>query len=87
MTVIQYIMDDRPIQPIIQPVTIDTMLKNNGVNIGDGLIFVTCEQTFILYCAFNFGPFLGLSLIWSNKRKEIKSGCTLIYNLYWSKYW
>ena len=38
-------MGDGPIQPIIQPVTFDTMLNNNGLNIGDGLYFVTCEQT------------------------------------------
>ena len=30
-------MGDGPIQPIIQPITIDTMLNNNGLNIGDGL--------------------------------------------------
>ena len=29
----------------IQPITIDTMLNNNMLNIGDGLYFVTCEQT------------------------------------------
>ena len=40
-------MGDRPIEPVIQPVTIDTMLNNNGMNLGDGLNFVTCEQTFI----------------------------------------
>ena len=28
------------------PLFIDTMLNNNGPNIGDGLNFVTCEQTF-----------------------------------------
>ena len=45
-SVIQIIMGDGPIiQPVIQPVTIDTMLNNNGLNIGDELIFVTCEQT------------------------------------------
>ena len=33
-------MGDRPIQPI----TIDTMLNNNGLNIGGRLNFVTCEQ-------------------------------------------
>ena len=32
-------MGDRPILPIIQPVTLDTMLNNNGPN------FVTSEQT------------------------------------------
>ena len=45
-----------PIQPVILPVTIDTMLKN-GLNISDGLNFVTCEQTFkilylLLICSF-----------------------------------
>ena len=30
-------MGDGPIQPIIQPITIDTMLNNNGLSIGDGL--------------------------------------------------
>ena len=39
-------MDDGSIQPIIQPVTIDTMLNNNGLNIGDGLNFVTCGRSF-----------------------------------------
>ena len=38
-------MDDGPIQAIIQPITIDTMLNNNGLNFGDGLNFITCEQT------------------------------------------
>ena len=41
-------MGDGPIQPIIQPITIDTMLNmlnNNGPNIGDGLNFVTREWT------------------------------------------
>ena len=35
-----------PILSVIQPVIIDTMLNNNGLNIGDRLNFVTCEQTF-----------------------------------------
>ena len=39
-------MGDGPIQPVYQPATIDTMLNNNGLNISDGLNFVTCEQTF-----------------------------------------
>ena len=30
-----------PIQPVIQPVTIDTMLNNNGLNNGHGLKNVT----------------------------------------------
>ena len=37
-----------PIPPVIQPVTIDTMLNNNRMNIDDGLNLVTCEQTFDL---------------------------------------
>ena len=37
-------MGDGPIQPIIQPVTFDTMLNNNGLNVGDGLYFVTYKQ-------------------------------------------
>ena len=41
-------MGDRPIQPIIQPLIIGTMLDNNGLNIGERLNFVTCEQTFKL---------------------------------------
>ena len=43
-------MGDGPIYPDIQTVTIDTMLSNNGLNIGDGVNFVTCEQgvTFLL---------------------------------------
>ena len=31
----------------IQPVTIDTMPNSNGLFIGDGLNFVTCERSFI----------------------------------------
>ena len=53
-SIIQSIMGDGPIQPVIQPVTINTMLANNGLNIPrySGLNFVTCEQTFRLYfCA------------------------------------
>ena len=46
-------MDNGPIQPIIQPVTIDTMLNKNGLNIGDELNFVTCEQTINLL-VFNY---------------------------------
>ena len=39
-------MGDGPIiQPVIHPITIDTMLNNNGLNISDELNFVTCEQT------------------------------------------
>ena len=43
--VIQSVMGDRSIQPIIQAVTIDIMLNNNGLNIGEGLNYVKCEQT------------------------------------------
>ena len=39
-------MGDEPILPVIQPVTINTMLNNNGPNIGDGLNFVTSECSF-----------------------------------------
>ena len=39
-------MGNEPILPVIQPVTINTMLNNNGPNIGDGLNFVTCERSF-----------------------------------------
>ena len=35
-----------PIQSVIQPITIDTMLDKNGLNFGDRLNFVTCKQTF-----------------------------------------
>ena len=38
-----------PIQPPIQPITIDTMLNNNGPNIGDRLNFVMCERSFRIY--------------------------------------
>ena len=38
-------MGDGPIQPVYQSIAIDTMLNNNGLNIGDGLNFVTFEQT------------------------------------------
>ena len=43
-------MGDGPNYPDIQTVTIDTMLNNNGLNIGDGVNFFTCEQgvTFLL---------------------------------------
>ena len=47
-SVIQCIMSDGP---IIQRITIDTMLNNNGLNIGDGLNFVTCEQTLMVAVA------------------------------------
>ena len=39
-------MGDGPIQPIIQLTTIDTMLSNNGLNIGDWLNDNTCERSF-----------------------------------------
>ena len=43
-------MGDEPIYIVmyivIQSVTIDTMLNNNGLNTGEGLNFVSCEQTF-----------------------------------------
>ena len=39
-------MGDEPILPVIQSITINTMLNNNGPNIGDGLNFVTCERSF-----------------------------------------
>ena len=35
---------------------IDTMLNNNGPNIGDGLNFVTCEQAFIRSRFWKFFP-------------------------------
>ena len=38
-------MGDEPIQFIIHAITIDTLLNNIGLNIGDRLNFVTCEQT------------------------------------------
>ena len=42
----------------IQPITIDTMVNNNGLNIGDRLNFISCEQTsnvtiFINYFVFS----------------------------------
>ena len=37
-------MGDGPIQPVIQSITIDTMLNNIRLNIGDRLNFVTYEQ-------------------------------------------
>ena len=45
-------MGDEPILPVIQPVTINTMLNNNGPNIGDGLNFVTCERSLIMAIHF-----------------------------------
>ena len=41
-------MGDRPIQPVIQSVSIGTMLNNNGLNIGGGLNFVTCKCSLVL---------------------------------------
>ena len=41
-------MGDGPIQPIIPPVTINTMLNNNRLDIIDRLNFVTCEPTFTI---------------------------------------
>ena len=38
-------MGDGSIQPFIQPITIDTMLNNNGLSIGHGLNSLR-EQTF-----------------------------------------
>ena len=43
--IFQSIMGDGPIQLVIQSVSIDTMLNSNGLNIDDGLNFVTYEQT------------------------------------------
>ena len=40
-------MGDGPIELVIQPVTIDTMPNSNGLFIGGGLNFVTCERSFI----------------------------------------
>ena len=54
-------MGDGPIQSIIQPVTIDTMLNNNGMNIGDRFNFVTCEHT--LKEEFPGFSFFAISLI------------------------
>ena len=46
-------MGPSPIQPVIQPVTINTMLNNNGLNIGNGLNFITCGQTSTPYAKEN----------------------------------
>ena len=43
------IMGDEPILPVIQPVTINTMLNNDGPNVGGGLNFVTCERSLRLF--------------------------------------
>ena len=48
MSMVMGLMGLSPIMPEIRPVTIDTMLNNSGLNIGDGLNFVMCEQTFNL---------------------------------------
>ena len=52
-SIIQLIIGNTPIQPIIQPLMIDTILNNNWLNNGPiffsnkiGLDFVLCEQTF-----------------------------------------
>ena len=36
-----------PILPVIQPVTIDTMVNNNGQLLNIGLNFVTCQRSLI----------------------------------------
>ena len=33
----------------IQPIKNNTMLNNNGMNIGDGLNFVTCKHTLMSF--------------------------------------
>ena len=58
--------------PIIQHVTIDTMLNNNGLNIGDGLNFVTCEQT-LMEAVAKLGTYYLLlppSLVWYNSDRK-----------------
>ena len=51
-------MGDEPILPVIQPITINTMLNNNGPNIIDGINFITCERSFsslkLTKLAFNY---------------------------------
>ena len=42
-------MGDEHILPVIQPVTINTMLYNNGLNNSDGLNFVRCERSFTIH--------------------------------------
>ena len=62
-----------PIHPVIQPITIDTILNNNalniGVNIGDGLNFGKCEQIFT-QTQFNdkiLGVVYGFSIFFSHE--------------------
>ena len=57
-------MADRPIQPVIQLVTIDTMLNSSGLNIGDGLNFVTHEQTLRVVGPFIMGTPIFLNMAW-----------------------
>ena len=44
-------MGDGPIQPVIQPITIDTMLNNNRLNIGDGLNLLRMNKALTLQTA------------------------------------
>ena len=58
-----------PIHPVIQPITIDTILNNNALNIGDGLNFGKCEQTFT-QTQFNdkiLGVVYGFSIFFSHE--------------------
>ena len=48
-SVFQSVMGDGP----VQPVSIDTMLNNNGLNVGEGLNFVTCVETFSFNLIFS----------------------------------
>ena len=80
LSVIQSIMGNGPFQPIIQPVTIETMLNNNVLNIGDSINFVTCEQTlnpqmpciFKLTSAFNCWSTISSStfFLWSSVKSN-----------------
>ena len=73
-------MGDGPIQPIFQPVAIDTMLNNNGLNIGDGLNFVTCERT-DLKCYWDFLHPHPNSFVWFSKTRHKKRYSAFDWNL------
>ena len=64
-------MGDGPIQPVIQPVAINTKLGNNGLNNPrySGLNFFTCEQTFGLYFCAELSDVFSVNL---NKTKSWK---------------
>ena len=49
-----------PILPKIQPITIDTMVNNNGPLLNIGLNFVMCERFLICHRNLGFKKIVGL---------------------------